>query len=96
MNRRQFLAATASAVGALALDPERLLWVPGKTSYFDIRPNCVVPAQWGSAESVIGGAAGGGKSAHIFCSKALFYQIGGTDEDLAHGAALADAYGWPS
>ena len=35
MNRRQFLAATAAAVGAFALDPERLLYVPGRKTYFD-------------------------------------------------------------
>jgi hypothetical protein len=36
MNRRHFLRATAAAVGALTLDPERLLWVPGQRTYFDI------------------------------------------------------------
>lgn len=38
MNRRTFLTrATAAAVGALVLDPERLLWTPGARTFFDIR-----------------------------------------------------------
>lgn len=37
LNRRDFFRrATAAAVGALTLDPERLLWVPGQRAYFDI------------------------------------------------------------
>lgn len=30
MNRRAFLASLASVAGALTLDPEKLLWVPGR------------------------------------------------------------------
>ena len=30
MNRRNFLSTFATAAAALVLDPERLLWVPGK------------------------------------------------------------------
>ena len=34
MNRRSFLSALATAASAMALDPERLLWVPGKKTIF--------------------------------------------------------------
>ncbi len=34
MNRRGFLGAAAAAVAALAIDPERLLWVPGAKTIF--------------------------------------------------------------
>lgn len=30
MNRRSFLTGLATLIGGAALDPERLLWVPGK------------------------------------------------------------------
>ncbi len=30
MNRRSFLSAAFASVAALAFDPEKLLWVPGK------------------------------------------------------------------
>lgn len=36
MNRRPFLAGITAAVGGLVLDPERLLWVPGRKSIFDL------------------------------------------------------------
>lgn len=36
MNRRHFIAATAAAIGAFTLDPERALYVPGQKSYFDM------------------------------------------------------------
>lgn len=43
MNRRTFLAL-APALAGFALDPERLLWVPGRKSYFDIvRPEPATP-----------------------------------------------------
>lgn len=35
MNRRAFLSAVAASIPAMALDPERLLWIPGQRSYFD-------------------------------------------------------------
>jgi len=34
MNRRAFLATLATAAAGLALDPERLLWVPGAKTIF--------------------------------------------------------------
>lgn len=36
VNRRTFLAATATAVGSFALDPELALWTPGKRTFFDL------------------------------------------------------------
>lgn len=33
MNRRHFLNSFAAAASAMVLDPERLLWVPGKKSF---------------------------------------------------------------
>jgi hypothetical protein len=36
MNRRTFLSLAPAALAGFALDPERALWVPGRTSYFDI------------------------------------------------------------
>lgn len=37
ISRRAFFArASAAAIGAMTLDPERLLWVPGQRAYFDI------------------------------------------------------------
>jgi hypothetical protein len=38
MNRRQFLRATAAAVGAITLDPELALWVPGRKTIFIPNP----------------------------------------------------------
>jgi len=35
MRRRQFFGALAAATAGFALDPERLLWVPGRKSFFD-------------------------------------------------------------
>lgn len=38
MNRRRFLQAlTTGVAGAFVLDPEQLLWVPGRTSYFFVQ-----------------------------------------------------------
>jgi hypothetical protein len=34
MNRRGFLQRAALAVAALAMDPEQLLWTPGKKTFF--------------------------------------------------------------
>ena len=36
MNRRTMLKASAAAIGALAFDPERLLYVPGAKTYLDL------------------------------------------------------------
>lgn len=30
MNRRNFLTSMAAAIGGMTLDPEKLLWVPGR------------------------------------------------------------------
>ena len=38
MNRRRFLSLSALAVPALVLDPERLLWVPGRKMILDLGP----------------------------------------------------------
>lgn len=37
MHRRGFLGLLAAAAAGAVLDPERLLWIPGQRSYFDIR-----------------------------------------------------------
>ena len=38
IGRRSFLTSAATAaIGVMVLDPEKLLWVPGQRSYFDIR-----------------------------------------------------------
>ena len=34
MDRRNFLTSAVAALGALAIDPEELLWTPGKTKIF--------------------------------------------------------------
>jgi len=34
MNRRGFLGSLAAAISAATLDPEKLLWVPGKKTIF--------------------------------------------------------------
>ena len=38
MNRRGFLGTLGVLSAGLVLDPELALWVPGRKSYFDIRP----------------------------------------------------------
>lgn len=43
MNRRGFLGMLGMSAAALALDPERLLWVPGKKTIFV--PSVVEPVQ---------------------------------------------------
>lgn len=53
MNRRGFLAAVAASIPAMVLDPERLLWVPGKRSYFDIaQPAPLLSVDWITIESM--------------------------------------------
>lgn len=43
ISRRAFLTtATVAAVGAFVLDPERLLWVPGQRTYFDVHKTLYV------------------------------------------------------
>lgn len=44
MNRRGFLGSLSTIAGALTLDPERLLWVPGKKSIF--LPQLRKPIAW--------------------------------------------------
>lgn len=49
MNRRSFLrvlglGAAGAAVGALELDPERALWVPGQKTFFLPEPRIGMPA----------------------------------------------------
>jgi hypothetical protein len=47
LSRRAFFArATAAAVGALTLDPERLLWVPGQKMFFDLGVNLQDHTAW--------------------------------------------------
>lgn len=41
MNRRGFLSALFGAAAAPALDPERLLWVPGRRRIFIPRPELI-------------------------------------------------------
>jgi hypothetical protein len=36
IGRRGFIGALAAATVGMVLDPERALWVPGRTSYFDL------------------------------------------------------------
>jgi hypothetical protein len=36
MNRRSFLGSLSALSAGMLLDPERLLWVPGRRAYFDI------------------------------------------------------------
>lgn len=53
VNRRAFLGLLASAAAGAVLDPERLLWVPGRKTIF-------IPSA--RQVAVYGGAAGGGKT----------------------------------
>lgn len=57
MNRRAFLGLLASAAAGAALDPERLLWVPGRKTIF-------IPSA--RQVAVYGGAAGGGKTFTLY------------------------------
>jgi len=41
MNRRQFLTRASLAVAALAIDPELLVWTPGKKTIVDL--HCADP-----------------------------------------------------
>jgi hypothetical protein len=45
MHRRRFLSLLGMAAPAMALDPERLLWVPGRVAIFDLG---VMPARGGA------------------------------------------------
>lgn len=38
MNRRAFLGSLSMLAAGMALDPERALWTPGRTTYFDLGP----------------------------------------------------------
>lgn len=45
MNRRHFLGSLAALSAGMALDPDKLLWVPGRKTYFDIvRPTSLEAA----------------------------------------------------
>lgn len=44
MNRRAFLSTLAAALTGAALDPERLLWVPGKKTIFLPPPKKIISA----------------------------------------------------
>lgn len=54
MNRRHFLSALATAASAMALDLERLLWVPGqKTIFIPPAPNPCQPLAYVAEGDVI-------------------------------------------
>ena len=38
MNRRDFLLRASLSVAALAIDPEQLLWTPGRRTFIDLGP----------------------------------------------------------
>lgn len=46
MRRRAFLATLAAAATCAVLDPEKLLWVPGRTSYFDLGATSLPTDGW--------------------------------------------------
>ena len=48
MNRRSFIG---TLLGALAIDPERLLWVPGKKTIFIPRPAATEWSVWVEARN---------------------------------------------
>ena len=52
LHRRGFLTALSAALAGSVLDPERLLWVPGRTAYFVMPPagNHFVSDEWISRE----------------------------------------------
>jgi len=47
MNRRAFLGLSSAALAAFTLDPERLLWTPGRRTYFDIVRPTIPDSAWG-------------------------------------------------
>jgi hypothetical protein len=57
LSRRGFLGLTAAAVAAYALDPERLLWVPGAKTIF-LPPTTVLAAEADDVECLIAGLGG--------------------------------------
>jgi hypothetical protein len=57
LSRRGFLGLTAAAVAAYALDPERLLWVPGAKTIF-LPPTTVLAAERDEVECLIAGLGG--------------------------------------
>ena len=52
MNRRGFLAALALGGTGFALDPARLLWVPGAKTFFLPSGNTLVTADWVTREAL--------------------------------------------
>lgn len=81
MNRRNFLRLLGLTAAAAVLDPERLLWVPGRTTYFVMPPaetviragNTFITPEWITAETlralekhaVLRGRAGSFRSSHV-------------------------------
>lgn len=49
MNRRSFLRLAGIGAAGMALDPERLLWVPGQKTFFlpTVKPYVTIPGTWG-------------------------------------------------
>jgi hypothetical protein len=58
MHRRRFLSLLGMAAPAMALDPERLLWVPGRVAIFDLgvmparESHMLVTSEWLSRETL--------------------------------------------
>ena len=55
LSRRAFLGLAATSAAAFALDPERLLWVPGAKTIFLPPERTVVAAGVGDIEAFIAG-----------------------------------------
>jgi hypothetical protein len=53
MHRRTFLALGTAAFAGMTLDPERLLWVPGATTFFLPPVRTVVGAAAGDVDALL-------------------------------------------